>query len=1056
MNRIVALLCTVACMSVQLNAQMLSGAEVVTKMKQAFEWNEAQRYAEALDAFLIVGKNTELQRTEEERQMFVCSQKMACMCYENMERYQEGYVLAKKMMQWKMTVEEKKDVAQLYVMNGYFYACNLIKRDENGLADYGRGRDVLQEIAPYADELMKGYVLPKIPLSWYFEGMGYASSQKYEDALACYEKAQKGFHALGNVANEIAAWKAIASAKQNCYDMQGALEVYRQALSLARSAADASSQMDVLEELWKLCMMSGDIEQAQGYVSSMDSLAEVATDEQVKFVYYNQKGDAARSQGYYELAEQWYLKGKNIAESEGEHVVSANRHAAYTKLRNLYANMERYDEALAFGYKAILAFQKNCQKSDVNYYMPYMAMADIYRLKGDKDNCYDCLDTLFISLDRLDEPREQSHLYVTRGRCHMAFGDYASGLADYKKADEVLATKYDLTDGDRTNLRALIGGAEIQNGHYEEAERYYEQYAACVKNIYSEHSMEYIDAQIYLANAEGFAGHIEDGCRDYVHAVLQLKQLMKERFPYLSLSEREGFWIPISSLFMRMTPYALKAGLYQTPFTRSCYDALVLSKAFLLESERSLFDVVKREGTAEDLHDYMKLSSMKAQMKKWEKDYRQYADNILSLSLQIEQLERLLSDRCRGYADITSAFDVDYEKVRQALKPGEILLDFTDFVSESAGRKYAVYVIKNNQEYPLLKNLFAESLMDSLGISRPDMYYDADYASDLLNLMWEPLQELVSEGTTIYYVPSQLLFQVALESLPLADGSLLGDRYHFVRLSSARELVNREGGGKYTTVPQTAVLYGGLHYDLQPTEMLKEAMQYEVPEHLIVRGGIIRGDSVFHELPGTKEEVVKIGAILKKNMCKVTSYMGMEGTEESFLNMHGKAPELLHLATHGFYYTPAQAEEVDYLKGYTDAMSLSGLVLSGGNAAWLGKELPKGVLGGILTAENIARLDLSGVDMVVLSACQTGQGRATSEGLYGLQRAFKKAGAGSIVMTLWKVEDKVTADFMVTFYGQLTDKANRGDKRRAFERAKAFMRERYPDPFNWAAFVILD
>ena len=182
--------------------------------------------------------------------------------------------------------------------------------------------------------------------------------------------------------------------------------------------------------------------------------------------------------------------------------------------------------------------------------------------------------------------------------------------------------------------------------------------------------------------------------------------------------------------------------------------------------------------------------------------------------------------------------------------------------------------------------------------------------------------------------------------------------------------------------------------------------------------------------------------------------MGMNGTEESFLSMHGKSPQILHLATHGFYYTPAQANEVNYLRGYNDAMSLSGLIMSGGNAAWQGKELPEGVLGGVLTANNIARLDLSNTDMVVLSACQSGQGNATAEGLYGLQRSFKKAGVGTMVMTLWNVSDKVTTEFMIKFYEALAQ--NDWNKNKAFNIAKSQIRKEYPDPFHWAAFVMLD
>ena len=504
-----------------------------------------------------------------------------------------------------------------------------------------------------------------------------------------------------------------------------------------------------------------------------------------------------------------------------------------------------------------------------------------------------------------------------------------------------------------------------------------------------------------------------------------------------------------------MTPYAIEAKRYHDAFTATCYDALVMSKSFLLESERSLFDVVKKEGTDDDMKDYMLLTLMKKQIKEWEKDYAHHADSILSMSQRAEKLAVRLAERCRSFGNITQFMDIDYAIVKSSLKPNEVLLDFTDYVSETVGRKYAAYIINKNDEYPLVKYLFAERQIDSLGITRPDIYYHQDYAMDVLRLLWEPLKEHIAEGATVYYVPSQLLFQVSLESLPLADGTLLGSHYNFVRLSSARELVKAQSP-VLASAPHSAVLYGGLQYDLQPTAMAEKAKKYDLTDLLAMRGDMVRGDSVFRELPGTEQEIIQIESLLKANKWQVTPRMGMEGTEESFLSMHGKAPQLLQIATHGFYYTPERAAHVDYLKGYSDAMMLSGIVLSGGNAAWRGKELPDGVLGGILTANNIARLDLSGTEMVVLSACQSGQGKATSEGLYGLQRAFKKAGVGTMVMALWSVSDKVTTEFMTTFYEQLASKQCKWNKRQAFENAKFIIREKYPDPFYWAAFVMLD
>lgn len=105
------------------------------------------------------------------------------------------------------------------------------------------------------------------------------------------------------------------------------------------------------------------------------------------------------------------------------------------------------------------------------------------------------------------------------------------------------------------------------------------------------------------------------------------------------------------------------------------------------------------------------------------------------------------------------------------------------------------------------------------------MYYSEDYSEDVLKLLWEPLKEKVSEGATIYYVPSQLLFQISLESLSLPDGSVLGSHYHFVRMSSARELVKMKSESKgYKS--NSAVLYGGLQYDLEDSAMVEEAKKY--------------------------------------------------------------------------------------------------------------------------------------------------------------------------------------------------------------------------------------
>ncbi|WP_337953379.1 CHAT domain-containing protein [Prevotellamassilia timonensis] len=201
---------------------------------------------------------------------------------------------------------------------------------------------------------------------------------------------------------------------------------------------------------------------------------------------------------------------------------------------------------------------------------------------------------------------------------------------------------------------------------------------------------------------------------------------------------------------------------------------------------------------------------------------------------------------------------------------------------------------------------------------------------------------------------------------------------------------------------------------------------------------------------------------LQKQGFRITTLTNAQATEEAFKALDGHAPDALHIATHGFAIsTMQQYDNSPFAQSRTaftpngNYMMWSGLVLAGGNNAWQCKPLPKGVEDGILTADEISRLDLSHTRLVVLSACETARGHIdNTDGVWGLQRAFKQAGAGTIVMTLWKVSDETTCMFMTEFYRQL---ANGLNTRQALKRARTYLIEQgATDPYYWAAFVAID
>lgn len=140
-------------------AQELTEAEVTELLNSAFMQNQAGKHQEALEGFLKVGQNTKKQRTEQERQVYVCSQTMAVMCFEQLKKYQEGFALSEQLLKEELKDKEKEDILHLYVMNGYFMATSYMKSSNRRYAD---ARAMFEKILPFADEDMRSRILPKI------------------------------------------------------------------------------------------------------------------------------------------------------------------------------------------------------------------------------------------------------------------------------------------------------------------------------------------------------------------------------------------------------------------------------------------------------------------------------------------------------------------------------------------------------------------------------------------------------------------------------------------------------------------------------------------------------------------------------------------------------------------------------------------------------------------------------------------------------------------------------------------------------------------------------
>lgn len=437
-----------------------------------------------------------------------------------------------------------------------------------------------------------------------------------------------------------------------------------------------------------------------------------------------------------------------------------------------------------------------------------------------------------------------------------------------------------------------------------------------------------------------------------------------------------------------------------------------------------------------------------------------YNASLIYKGLLVEVSRALNSIEQKKY--FSKVISTEWTDIREKLKENDVAVEFVSFDLNKDSTMYMAYVLKKGMKYPVVVKLFEEQQLKNAKDT-----YTLISASQLV---WKPLENYLNGAKNVYFSPSGELYNIAIESLPhWSDGTLMSDKWNMYRLSSTRELAlvkdkkdikqaNIYGGVKYDTDEQTLAANSRI---FAKSRALGSSPFYQLADTLNMRSGV-------NYLPSTREEVVEIDKTLRQKHVNTNLRTESLATESDFKNLDGKNMNLIHVATHGFYWTEREAKYHDDLSflmiGDNDhkyvedkALTRSGLLMAGANNALMGKQLPEGVDDGILTAKEISQLDLQGTDLVVLSACQTGLGEIKGDGVFGLQRGFKKAGVQSILMSLWKVDDDATKLLMTQFYKNLTSGTG---KHEALKQAQKYVRENkdkdYQDPYFWAAFVLLD
>lgn len=523
----------------------------------------------------------------------------------------------------------------------------------------------------------------------------------------------------------------------------------------------------------------------------------------------------------------------------------------------------------------------------------------------------------------------------------------------------------------------------------------------------------------------------------------------------MSKNERRKYWQRYKNVFTWEIP--MICGRLETPEAYSlAYNTSLFYKGMLLSSEKEFKDAVSSSNDSTLVllyNDYVRNLSL------LEKEYAHTSNSttIDSLKILIQNEEYTLSQKVTRFNRECKGTNFSWEEVKQKLGDDDIAIEIVSYNGhDNSNTYYDAYIINNKSEFPKLACLFNEKWLDDY--SQQDSIDNA-----FSSWIWgnDIICEEIKDAKNIYISPSGILNTIGIEYLPISGGRYINEKFNIVRLSSTRELCMPNENESIKDV----CLYGGLDYNdqientiINKTDSVK--LSRSVVDSIEKRGG-------FDFLTGSKEEIEQISKEIIGKGVKCHTYTGSNGTEATLKQLSGHDIDIIHLSTHGMYVPLENTDPNKNKFGFViddkttnideedQSLTHSFLVMSGGNL--LIKNMQDKYDDGILTALEVSHLDFSNLGLVVLSACQTALGRIESEGVYGLQRGFKKAGANTILMSLDKVDDEATKILMVEFYKNLMSGKS---KHQSLKDAQKHLRQvdngKYDKPEYWASFIMLD
>ncbi len=765
--------------------------------------------------------------------------------------------------------------------------------------------------------------------------------------------------------------------------------------------------------------------------------------------------------GQYDKVLPLYMESLEICEQS-----RGKEHSCYgiglNNLAILYLNLGQYEKSISLFLESLENCEKIFGKDHFEYGKRLSNLSELYKTIGQYDkalllsieslkNCEKALgkqhSSYGISLNNLAE------LYKTMGQYSKALPLYLEALENTEKS---LGKEHSMYGSRLNNLAGLYSSM----GEYHKAlDLYIETLDILEKTLGKEH-------QWYGYTLTNFAllysnmGQYDKALPLYKDAIKNNYHNINQVFSFLSEIEKEKYVITIDRYFNNYKSFFADYYSEKPELAADMYDLELTIKGMILQSGIQMRQSILNSNNAEALNKYDDWISVKTEIsKQYSIPPAKRSEKLSEMEAQAEKLEGELTRISSDFRLAQSLTSTKWKDVQRKLEKGEACIEFSAFNYYKIDKKtdsiiYIALVLTHDSKEPILVKLFEENdLKEILNIRASDFDYVKNVYStkgELYGKLWEPIEKHLQGINTIYISPSGLLHKLSFSAITSPDNKHLSDKYTIRQVATTGQIKTTKenifAGGDFLVS-----LFGGINYNAESSK-----------------------SDIWAYLEGTKTEADKIEKLLKKGKIQYKYLSGNDATESEFKLIAGRS-NVLHIATHGFFYPNPDDVKRELEKNTTfedvefrgnsssyayetfitskNPLMRSGLVFAGSNNAWEAREMLNSEDDGILTAQEVMQLNLQNTNLVVLSACETGLGDIYgSEGVYGLQRAFKSAGAKSLIMSLWQVPDKETAEFMETFYAKLLKYK---DIHQAFSETQRKMRQKY-DPFFWAAFVLVE